>query len=94
MPQKHTKLFDKPVKFWIATHIAGYIILLSSPATYLAVNQMAFDKKQKEKPRATLENGIVAQNIAKNAMHAQAAVGATFIFGGLAMWRKKEKQYE
>lgn len=94
MPQKHTKLLDKPVKFWIATHIAGYIILLSSPATYLAVNQMAFDKKQKENPGAALENGMAAEKIARKALTTQAAVGATFIFGGLAMWRKKEKQYE
>jgi len=94
MPQKHTKLLDKPVKFWIATNIIGYIILFSSPATYLAANQMAFDKKQKENPSATLANGIAAEKIARKALTAQAVVGATAIFLGLAMWRKKEKQYE
>ena len=94
MPKKCTKLLNKPVRFWIATHVIGYIILLSSPATYLGVNQIAFDKKQKENPRTVLENGIAAQKTAKNAMRAQAALGATLIFGGLAMWRKKEKQYE
>ena len=94
MPKKCTKLLNKPVRFWIATHVIGYIILISSPATYLAVNQVAFDKKQKENPGAALENGMAAQKTAKNAMQAQALVGATLLFGGLAMWRKKEKQYE
>lgn len=85
---------NKPVRFWIATHVIGYIILLSSPATYLAVNQVAFDKKQKENPGAALENGMAAQKTAKNAMQAQALVGATLLFGGLTMWRKKERQRE
>ena len=37
---------------------------------------------------------MAAQKTAKNALTAQAALGATVVFGGLAMWRKKEKQYE
>ena len=94
MPQKHTKLLDKPVRFWVRLHLIGYIIVLSSAATYLGVNHIAFNKKQKEKPGAALENGIAAKNVAKKAMEAQAVLGATVLFGGLAMWRKKEKQYE
>lgn len=80
MPKKRIKLFDKPAKFWIKVHIIGYMVVLSAPATYSGVNQIAFDKKETPK--------------AKNAMVAQVVAGATFIFGGLAMWRKKEKQYE
>lgn len=94
MPQKHIKLLDKPANFWVKVTIIGYLILFSSLGTYPVVNQIAFNKKQKENPGAALENGLAAKNTAKNALTAQAAVGATFIFGGLAMWRKKEKQYE
>ncbi len=94
MSKKHIKLLDKPANFWLKVHIIGYLILLSSVGTYLAVNRIAFNKKQKENPKAILENGLAAQKTAKNALKAQACVGATFIFGGLAMWRKKEKQYE
>lgn len=94
MPQKHTKLLDKPANFWFRVHIVGYLILFSSLGTYPVVNQIAFNKKQKENPEKALENGLEAQKVAKKAMTAQAALGATVVFGGLAMWRKKEKQYE
>lgn len=94
MPQKRIKLLDKPANFWVKVTIIGYLILFSSLGTYPVVNQIAFNKKQKEKPEAALENGLEAQKVAKKAMTAQAALGATVVFGGLAMWRKKEKQYE
>ena len=70
------------------------MILFSSLGTYPVVNQIAFNKKQKENPEKALENGLGAKNTAKNALTAQVAVGGTVIFGGLAMLRKKEKQYE
>ena len=94
MPQKRIKLLDKPANFWVKVTIIGYLILFSSLGTYPVVNQIAFNKKQKENPEKALENGLAAKNTAKNALTAQAAVGATVIFGGLAMLRKKEKQYE
>ncbi|MBP5794791.1 MAG: hypothetical protein J6W41_02125 [Alphaproteobacteria bacterium] len=94
MSKKHIKLLDKPVNFWVKVHIIGYLILFSSLGTYPVVNQIAFNKKQKENPKAILENGMAAQKTAKKALTAQAALGATVVFGGLAMWRKKEKQYE
>ena len=94
MTKKPMKLLNKPIRFWIKIHAIGYLILFLSPATYLAVNQVVFDKKQKENPKAILENSMAAQKTAKNALTAQAALGATLVFGGLAMWRKKEKQYE
>ena len=94
MQKKYMKLLDKPAKFWFKVHIIGYLIVFSSLGTYPLVNHIAFNKKQKENPEAAIENGLAAKNTAKNAMNAQALVGATVVFGGLAMWRKKEKQYE
>lgn len=94
MSKKNINLLDKPANFWFRVHVIGYLILFSSLGTYPLVNHMAFNQKQKEKPKAILENGMAAQKTAKKAMTAQALVGATVIFGGLAMWRKKEKQYE
>ena len=94
MSKKNINLLDKPANFWFRVHVIGYLILFSSLGTYPLVNHMAFNKKQKEKPEAALENGLEAQKVAKKAMTAQAALGATVVFGGLAMWRKKEKQYE
>ena len=94
MQKKCTKLLDKPANFWLKVTIIGYLILFFFFFTYPVVNQIAFNKKQKEKPEKALENGLAAKNTAKNALTAQAAVGATVIFGGLAMLRKKEKQYE
>ena len=83
---------DKPANFWFRVHVIGYLILFSSLGTYPLVNHIAFNKKQN--PEAALENGQEAHKVAKNALTAQAAVGATCLFCGLAMWRKKEKQYE
>ena len=94
MPKNHMKLLDKPAKFWLKVHIIGYLMVFSSLGTYPLVNQITFNKKQKENPDRPLENGIVAKNTAKNAMNAQALVGATVVLGGLAMWRKKEKERE
>ena len=94
MQKKYMKLLDKPAKFWFKVHIIGYLIVFSSLGTYPLVNQIAFNKKQKENPEKAIENGLAAKNTAKNASTAQALVGATVLFGGLAMWRKKGKQYE
>lgn len=94
MSKKKYKPINKPANFWFRVHVIGYLIVFSSLGTYPLVNQIAFNKKQKRNPEVAIENGLAAKNTAKNASNAQVAIGATVVFGGLAMWRKKEKQYE
>lgn len=90
---KNKNLINNP-RFWMCVVVAGGVMMSTSIATFGIGNNLLYKKKQKENPDKVFENAMSALDTAGTIALCQIALSVPFIFGGLAMWRKKEKQHE